>query len=118
MLKGPKDYFKEGDWNAFCDVCGFKYKASELRKRWDGMMVCSRDYEERHPQDFIRGIRETPAPPFSRPRNDGPSPIIPFTENDTPVGFPPGKTTPLAGEADQAGSPYFIPFGPVDKSKL
>jgi hypothetical protein len=66
--KGPRDYLKIGDHNAFCDVCGFKFKASELRKRWDNMMVCTEDYEVRHPQDFIRGIKERPAPPWSRPR--------------------------------------------------
>ena len=65
---GPKDYLKIGDHNAFCDVCGFKYKASELRKRWDNMMVCAEDWEVRHPQDFIKGIKERPAPPWSRPR--------------------------------------------------
>jgi hypothetical protein len=64
---GPKDYFKAGDWNAYCDVCGFKYKASELRKRWDGMMVCEQDWEPRHPVDLIRVRRERQKPPFTRP---------------------------------------------------
>lgn len=64
---GSRDYLRLGDYNAICDVCGRKYKASELRKRWDGAMVCSEDYEPRHPQDFIRGIRETTKLPFTRP---------------------------------------------------
>jgi hypothetical protein len=107
MLRGPKDYLKIGDHNAFCDVCGFKYKASELRKRWDGMMVCSSDFEMRHPQEFIRSIPEKPAPPWSRPRNDGPSPLIPTY----PVGTP-------ASTADNAGPTNFSTYGPVDGSKL
>jgi len=56
-----------GDWNALCDSCGRKFKASSLRKRWDGLMVCKHDYETRHPSDFLRVQRERVAVPFSRP---------------------------------------------------
>lgn len=48
------DEFILGDSNAICDVCGWKYKQSQLRKRWDGAMVCNKDWEPRHPQDDIR----------------------------------------------------------------
>lgn len=48
------DEFILGDSNAICDVCGWKYKQSQLRKRWDGAMVCNKDWEPRHPQDNIR----------------------------------------------------------------
>lgn len=48
------DEFILGDSNAICDVCGWKYKQSQLRKRWDGAMVCSKDWEPRHPQDNIK----------------------------------------------------------------
>ena len=63
---GSRDHFRLGDYNAYCDVCGFKYKASELRKRWDGAMVCKRDWEPRHPQDFVKGIKEDQTLPFYR----------------------------------------------------
>lgn len=43
-----------GDWNAICDVCGFKMKASELKDRWDGLKVCEEDWEPRHPSDLYR----------------------------------------------------------------
>lgn len=49
-----KNYFINGQWNAICDVCGWKYKSGQLRKRWDGLMVCEYDFEMRHPLDFIR----------------------------------------------------------------
>lgn len=65
-----KTYFKSGDWNAICDVCGFKYKASQLSKRWDGLMVCAEDFELRHPQDFIRPIKENISVPWTRPRGE------------------------------------------------
>lgn len=42
-----------GDYYLLCDVCGFKIRRSEASKRWDGAMVCSKDYEERHPLDLI-----------------------------------------------------------------
>ena len=64
---GSRDYLKLGDWNAICDLCGFKYKASELRKRWDGFMVCQKDWEPRPPQEYIKGIKEDFSVPFSRP---------------------------------------------------
>jgi hypothetical protein len=48
------------EWNVICDVCGFKYKASQLKKRWDGLMVCDKDWETRHPQELIRTPTEKP----------------------------------------------------------
>jgi hypothetical protein len=115
MLRGPKDYLKIGDHNAWCGVCGMKYKATELRKRWDGMMVCAADFEMRHPQDFIRSVPEKPAPPYSRPRNDN-------VENPSFAGTPgvlfPGQVLPSQPMSDQAGAAYFVPFGPADKSTL
>lgn len=59
--------YDKGDWKAICDICGRERKASELRQRWDGFMVCPDDYEVRHPQDFVRGIADFQAPPFTRP---------------------------------------------------
>lgn len=60
--------YRPGDWWAICDVCGQKYRASKMAKRWDGLMVCHNDMEARHPQDFlkIRGDKQTP--PWIRPR--------------------------------------------------
>lgn len=54
----PGTYFKKGSWNAICDVCGGKYKMLELRKRWDGLVVCKDDFETDHPQKYIR-VRES-----------------------------------------------------------
>ena len=54
--------------NAICDICGFKYKHYELKKRWDGFMVCDRDWETRHPMDFQKVPRTEKAPEWARPR--------------------------------------------------
>lgn len=62
-------YYKKGDWNAQCDVCGFEYKASQLLSRWDGLKVCKHDYERRHPQDFLKTRVDKQQVPWSRPEN-------------------------------------------------
>ena len=63
-----RTYYKAGSANAICDVCGFKHKLQDLRQRWDGLWVCPHDFEHRHPQDFIRGRKETFNLPITRPR--------------------------------------------------
>lgn len=52
--------WRRGDHWVCCDVCGFEYRASQIRIRWDGMAVCPQDYEERHPQDFLRARKDDP----------------------------------------------------------
>ena len=64
---GRADYYKDGDYNAICDECGKKFKFSKLKKRWDGLFVCERDWEPRHPQDYVKGIRDNMSVPISRP---------------------------------------------------
>lgn len=63
-------YYKSGDNNAICDVCGRKFKASALRKRWDGVMACGEDWEPRHSQDFVRAVKDTQVPAFTRPEGE------------------------------------------------
>jgi hypothetical protein len=60
-------YLKLGDWNAVCQVCGFRFKGTELRKRWDGVLVCAEDFETRHPSDFLRVPREDTNVPWTAP---------------------------------------------------
>lgn len=61
-----KPRYDKGDWKTVCDVCGRLYKAESLRKRWDGLMVCSEDFETRQPQDFVRGAHDRQIPPWVR----------------------------------------------------
>jgi len=56
-----------GNYNALCDSCGRKFKALDLKKRWDGLLVCQEDYELRHESDFLRVQKEKISVPFSRP---------------------------------------------------
>lgn len=62
-----KNHLQLGNWNCLCDSCGRKFKALDLRRRWDGLMVCAEDYEIRHPSDFLRVQKEKIAVDFSRP---------------------------------------------------
>ena len=68
--------FVPGDWNAVCDICAQKYKSSQMKKRWDGLMVCPNDWEPRHPQDFLRAVPDRQAVPWSRPET--PDVFVPF----------------------------------------
>ena len=65
-----KDIYIKGDYNAICDRCGFKFKASEMKMTWDNLFVCGPDWEPRQPQDFVRGVRDNQL--VSIPRPEGP----------------------------------------------
>lgn len=56
-----------GTWKAVCDVCGFEFHSGVMKKRWDGLMVCEKDFEHDHPQKFIRVRPDTCVPPWTRP---------------------------------------------------
>lgn len=64
---GSADHYAHGDHNAICDLCGGKFKFSQLRKNSDGHYVCSKDYEPRHPQDGVRGRADRQRVAVSRP---------------------------------------------------
>lgn len=69
--------YRHGDHNVICDQSGFKVKASQTMKRWDGMRVRITDWEPRHPQDFVKGKRDRQA--VSDPRPEGTDTFL--TEN-------------------------------------
>jgi hypothetical protein len=62
------NFAKKGDWNVICDRCGFKFKASKCRMEWDNLFVCSKCWEIRHPQDFLKSVPDPQTIPVSRPR--------------------------------------------------
>lgn len=57
-------YFRPGTWNCVCQVCGVQFKSDQMLKRWDGLLVCKRDFEVRHIADFIRPTPERAGVPF------------------------------------------------------
>jgi hypothetical protein len=62
-------YYKAGSYNCWCQRCGKKVKAEEIRIEWDQLRVCTRCYEERHPQDMVRGVLDVQAAPMPVPEN-------------------------------------------------
>ena len=65
--KGSADYYAEGDYNATCHECGHKFKASTLKRHWQGYYVCPEHWEPRHPQDFVKAVADVQTPPWSQP---------------------------------------------------
>lgn len=64
---GKADYYRSGDWNYFCDLCGAKTKSSDSMLTWNGLRVCRHHKEVRNPQDFLRGVEDDQSVPWSRP---------------------------------------------------
>lgn len=56
-----------GDFWRMCDRCGFKFRASQTFRTWDGLYVCNDDFETRHPQDFVKGRKDLQNVPNPRP---------------------------------------------------
>ena len=52
------NFFKSGEWNFICDVCGFKKKIGDGKRRRHGLLVCKEDWELDHPQKYLR-VRES-----------------------------------------------------------
>jgi len=66
---GRSDFYDHGNHNMICQKCGQKYKRSEMREQWDHSWVCWYDYEERQPQDLLRGLPDRQS--IEDPRPEG-----------------------------------------------
>lgn len=64
---GKADYYADGQWNFFCQLCGAKAKSGTAMKTWQGLYVCRHHREVRNPQDFLRGIKDNQSVPWTRP---------------------------------------------------
>lgn len=64
---GRADFWQRGSWNMICQVCGFKYKNTDMKLRWDNIWCCPEDWEVRQPQDFVRGIKDQMSVPYAVP---------------------------------------------------
>ena len=61
-----KTTYISGKWLAICDVCGLRFYNTDLKKDWRNLYVCHKDFEQRHPQDFVKGVPDNPAVDWSR----------------------------------------------------
>lgn len=78
--------YSSGDWNAVCDSCGKKVKASELKKRWDGFMVCEDDWNPRQSLDFVRARQDKIAVEWQRVPPLPPENFVTFQRSDGTIG--------------------------------
>lgn len=46
---------------------GFKVPLSELERQWDNQLIYKPFLDRRNPQDYLRGIKDNMALPYSRP---------------------------------------------------
>lgn len=65
---GTKLHYKPGSFYRIDDRTGFAYRAEHTRKQWNNIIVRLRSFEERQPQDFVRGRRDDQTVPEARPR--------------------------------------------------
>lgn len=83
MRRRSKTRGRQGDWLVADDRSGFNIWASEAQKEWNGGLVHRSLWEARHPQDFVRGVRDDmrvdPARPERRPED------LPFVGNTQTV---------------------------------
>ena len=81
-----------GDWNLIDDKTGFKIKASQSRLQWNNVRCADKYFEERHTQDFVRGVPDKQNVPFARPESADPW-LVTSTTINNPTGFDAGTTT-------------------------
>jgi len=62
-----RNTIRPGDFLANCMICGFTFYGSQLRQQWDGLRTCSKCFSPRHPQDYVRGVRDDQTVPFANP---------------------------------------------------
>jgi hypothetical protein len=55
-----------GNWKVACDVCGMWFPSGEMQKRWDGLVVCHKDFETRHPSTLYNYKGHVSVPSFIR----------------------------------------------------
>ena len=64
--------FRLGQFKAECQRCSSWYHSSKLKREWTGLRVCrgpgtKECWEPRHPLDFVRGVKDRQAPPWTSP---------------------------------------------------
>jgi hypothetical protein len=70
-MAGKADYYADGQWNFYCDLCGAKTKSGDGVRTWNNLYACRHHKEVRNPQDFLRGIRDNQSVPWTRPTSEG-----------------------------------------------
>lgn len=83
-MNGKARDYKAGDYYIVCDYSGFKIKRSEARMTWDGYLVRKDFWEQRQPQDFVRGRRDKISIPPGQSRGESTDDFL--TANEVQAG--------------------------------
>lgn len=67
MARVKKDVYVPGAHNVICDRTGFKVKSTDVSQEWNGLVVRRASWEARHPQDFVRAVRDDQSVGIPRP---------------------------------------------------
>ena len=60
-------HFRGGSFYRLDDRTGFATRAERTRKEWNGLIVGDRFWEERQPQDLVKGVPDFQSVPDPRP---------------------------------------------------
>ena len=63
-----RNTYRPGDYLCIDDRTGMTVYASDTVKEWNGLRVHRDRFEERHPQDFVKGRVDNQSVPDARPR--------------------------------------------------
>lgn len=79
--------YVQGAWLAICQRCGSQFLNHQISREWTGLLVCrgagTRNcYEDRHPQDFVRGKADKQTPPWVSPEPEPFFITTPITRDD------------------------------------
>lgn len=61
------DKYRPGQNRLKCQRTGFTIYSDDARREWNGTIVRERSYEERHPQDFVKAVKDDQKPSISNP---------------------------------------------------
>lgn len=59
-------HYRMGSFYRVDDRTGFPQRAERTKKEWNGLIVHERVWEERHPQDLVKGVADFQAVPEAR----------------------------------------------------
>lgn len=62
--------YRHGQHKLVDDRTGFVIYSGDACKEWNGRLVHKSEFERRHPQDFVRGVTESPGVRDARPEQE------------------------------------------------
>lgn len=77
-----KDNYIPGNYWMICDICGLKYRSSEMQERWDHSWSCNKCFEVQHPQEHVRGKQDKISVPAAVPEGEDTYITIAVTQDD------------------------------------